>query len=84
MAQHQSASKRARASKRRAVRNKQWKARMKRAIKRVRSSSEKTSALVELKKTVKLLDQLTAKGVIHRNKAANDKSKLTRFVNKLS
>ena len=57
---------------------------MKRAIKRVRSSSEKTSALVELKKTVKLLDQLTAKGVIHRNKAANDKSKLTRFVNKLS
>jgi small subunit ribosomal protein S20 len=57
---------------------------MRRAIKRVRSSSDKTKALSELKKTVKLLDQLAAKGVIHRNKAANDKSKLTRLVNKLS
>lgn len=84
MAQHQSAIKRARASKRRAARNKQWKARMRRAVKRVRSSSDKTTGLAELRKTVKLLDQLTAKGVIHRNKAANDKSKLTRFVNKLS
>jgi len=57
---------------------------MRRAVKRVRSSSDKTTGLAELRKTVKLLDQLTAKGVIHRNKAANDKSKLTRFVNKLS
>ena len=56
---------------------------MRSAIKRVRSSKEKEKALVELRKTVKLLDQLAAKGVIHRNNAANNKSRLTMFVNKL-
>jgi len=57
---------------------------MKNAIKRVRSAKDKTSAASELRKTVKLLDQLAAKGIIHPNKAANDKSKLSRFVNTLS
>jgi small subunit ribosomal protein S20 len=56
---------------------------MRSAIKRVRTSTEKEKALVELRKTTKLLDQLAAKGVIHKNKAANNKSSLTRFVNKL-
>ena len=83
MAQHKSAEKRARSSKRRAGRNAQWKSRMRSAIKRVRSSKEKEKALVELRKTVKLLDQLAAKGVIHKNNAANNKSRLTTFVNKL-
>ena len=83
MAQHKSAEKRARASKRRAARNTQWKTRMRNAIKAVRSAAEKVTALAELKKTVKLLDQLAAKGVIHKNKAANNKSSLTKHVNKL-
>lgn len=56
---------------------------MRSAIKRVRSLKEKEKALVELRKTTKLLDQLAAKGVIHRNNAANNKSRLTLFVNKL-
>jgi small subunit ribosomal protein S20 len=84
MAQHKSAERRARVSKRRAARAQQWKTRMKNAIKKVRSSKDRATGMAELKKTVKLLDQLTAKGVIHRNKAANNKSNLTRFVNKLS
>jgi small subunit ribosomal protein S20 len=83
MAQHKSAEKRARVSKRRAERNTQWKSRMRSAVKRLRASKEKEKALTELKKTVKLLDQLAAKGIIHRNKAANNKSQLTRFVNRL-
>lgn len=56
---------------------------MRTAIKRVRSITEKDKALVELRKTAKLLDQLAAKGIIHKNKAANNKSNLTRFVNTL-
>jgi len=56
---------------------------MRNAIKAVRSAAEKVTALAELKKTVKLLDQLAAKGVIHKNKAANNKSSLTKHVNKL-
>jgi small subunit ribosomal protein S20 len=83
MAQHKSAEKRARSARRKAARNTAWKSRMKTAIKRVRSLKEKEKALVELRRTVKLLDQLAAKGVIHRNKAANNKSSLTKFVNSL-
>jgi len=83
MAQHKSAEKRARAAKRREGRNAQWKTRMRSAIKRVRSATEKEKAVVELKKTVKLLDLLSAKGIIHKNKAANNKSSLTKFVNGL-
>ena len=56
---------------------------MKTAIKRVRTSKEKDKAGVELKKVVKLLDQLASKGIIHRNNAANKKSSLTKFVTSL-
>ena len=83
MAQHKSAEKRARISKRRSTRNTVWKSKMRTAIKRVRSITEKDKALVELRKTAKLLDKLAAKGIIHKNKAANNKSSLTRFVNTL-
>jgi len=83
MAQHKSAEKRARASKRKAARNKHWITRMRTAIKKVRSAGEKDQATAELKKTVKLLDQLAAKGVIHKNNAANNKSRLTKLVNKM-
>lgn len=83
MAQHKSAEKRARASKRKSARNMQARSKMRSAIKRVRSTKDKEKALLELKKTVKLLDQLAAKGVIHKNKAANSKSRLTRLVNGL-
>jgi small subunit ribosomal protein S20 len=80
---HKSAIKRARVSRKRAERNKHWTTRLKNAIRRVRNAKEKAAGTAELKKTVKLLDQLSAKGIIHRNKAANSKSSLTRFVNKL-
>jgi small subunit ribosomal protein S20 len=83
MAQHKSAEKRARIARRRAARNRAWKSKMRSAIKTVRSTTEKKKALAELKKTVKLLDQLAAKGVIHKNMAANNKSSLTKFVSKL-
>jgi small subunit ribosomal protein S20 len=83
MAQHASAEKRARVAKRRASRNTQLKSRMRTAIKRVRAAKDKEHAMPELLKTVKLLDQLAAKGVIHKNLAANNKSKLTRLVNKM-
>lgn len=56
---------------------------MKTAVKRVRTATDKEKALVELKKTTKLLDQMAAKGIIHKNKAANNKSVLTKLVNKM-
>ncbi|HWP83320.1 MAG TPA: 30S ribosomal protein S20 [Bacteroidota bacterium] len=81
MPQHKSAVKRVRQSKRRHERNKARISRMKRLIKKVRSITEKEKAQSALKIAVKYLDQLAAKGIIHRNKAANQKSKLTRLVN---
>jgi small subunit ribosomal protein S20 len=54
---------------------------MKTMIKNVRTAKEKAKAQEALQKTVKLLDRLAAKGLIHRNKAANQKSKLTKLVN---
>lgn len=83
MAQHKSAEKRARAAVERTARNAALESRMRTAIKRVRAIREKDKAQAELQKTVKLLDQLAAKGVIHRNKAANAKSRLTLYVNGL-
>jgi small subunit ribosomal protein S20 len=83
MAQHKSAEKRARQAKHRTARNAQWTSRMRNAIKKVRGTAEKEKAAAELKKTVKLLDQLSAKGIIHKNTAANQKSRLTKFVNTL-
>ncbi|MGA9115359.1 MAG: 30S ribosomal protein S20 [Bacteroidota bacterium] len=84
MAQHTSAEKRARQARRRAVRNKQDLSRMRSAIKKVRSATDKEKARAQLTRTFKLLDRLAAKGVIHRNLAANNKSRLTRLVNKMA
>lgn len=80
MANHPSAEKRARAAKRRAARNTAAHSKMRTAIKKVRTATDKSVAATELRKTVKLLDQLAAKGVIHKNNAANQKSRLTKLV----
>lgn len=83
MPQHKSAEKRVRQGARRHTRNKASLSKMKTLVKKVRSATEKEKAAVALKQAVKFLDQLAAKGVIHRNKAANQKSKLTRIVNSM-
>lgn len=80
MAQHLSAERQARKALRNRARNRVYMSRMKTAIKRVRQSKEKEKAAAELKKVAKLLDQYAAKGIIHRNKAANQKSRLTKYV----
>ncbi len=83
MAQHKSAEKRARIAKRRADRNTRWKSRLRRAVKRVRTATDKQKAQAAFNTTVKLLDQLASKGIIHRNKAANTKSSLAKHVQTL-
>jgi small subunit ribosomal protein S20 len=80
---HKSAQKRARQTVKRTERNKKYKALLKRAVKNVVDAKDKTKGSEELKKTTKLLDRAATKGIIHKNKAANTKSKLTKKVNKL-
>ena len=79
---HKSAQKRARQTVKRTEKNKQTKVLIKGSIKRVLTSKDKDTASAEYKKTVKVLDRAAAKGVIHKNKAANTKSRLSKHVNK--
>ncbi|HTR80408.1 MAG TPA: 30S ribosomal protein S20 [Bacteroidota bacterium] len=81
MAQHKSALKRIRSSARRQKRNATQESALKTMIKKVRAEKDKTKAEAALKKAVSMLDTLAQKRVIHPNKAANQKSKLTRVVN---
>jgi small subunit ribosomal protein S20 len=81
MAQHKSAVKRIRQNERRRVRNKANLSRMKTLIKKVEASKAKDEATTAYRTAVKFLDQLASKGVIHKNKAANQKSRLTKLVN---
>jgi small subunit ribosomal protein S20 len=83
MPQHKSAVKRVRQYKRGAERNKARLSKVKTLVGNVRSSKNREEANAALKIAVKYLDQLSAKGTIHKNKASNQKAKLTKFVNKL-
>jgi len=57
---------------------------MKSSVKKVRSITDKEVIQDELKKTYSLLDKLASKKIIHKNKAANQKSKLSKYANSLS
>jgi small subunit ribosomal protein S20 len=52
-------------------------------VKDLRTDEVKASATEKLPKVVAMVDKLAKKKVIHKNKAANLKSKLTKKVNAL-
>jgi small subunit ribosomal protein S20 len=82
MPRHKSVIKRVRQNERKRVKNVIQRSRMKTAVKKLRTAPNKEAALLELKKTAALLDRLAAQKTIHKNKAANLKSKLYNLINK--
>lgn len=80
---HKSAQKRARQTKKITERNKQYKALLKSSIKKVASTKDKAQAEKEFQATTKLIDRAATKRIIHKNKAANTKSKLAKAINAL-
>lgn len=80
---HKSAQKRARQTIKRTERNKKFKALIKGSVKRVLVHKDKSEAENEMKKTMAVIDRAAVKGIIHKNKAANQKSKLAKHINKL-
>ena len=54
------------------------------AVKRLRKTTNAVQAAEMLPKVTSMLDKLSKKNIIHDNTAANYKSKLTKFVNKLN
>lgn len=83
MANHKSSLKRIRNSATKRLRNRYQAKTTRTFIKRLRASVDKKSASDLLPTVVSMLDRLAKKNVIHKNKAANNKSKLTKFVNGL-
>jgi len=83
MATHQSAIKRNRQAKRRALRNKEYRSEMRTQTKKVLAATDRQAIETDLKTTVSLLDRLVTRGVIHQNNAANQKSRLSKFFNSL-
>ncbi len=65
-------------------RNRQIKSKIKTVIKNIRNAKDKDIAKDALKTAYKILDKAAKTNVIHKNKAANQKSQLSIYANKLS
>ena len=84
MANHQSALKRIRSNEAKNERNRYQHKTTRTWIKKLRTSTSKAEAETLLKETVAKLDKLAKNNIIHKNKASNLKSSLTKHVNSLS
>jgi small subunit ribosomal protein S20 len=83
MANHKSSIKRIRSNDAKRVTNRYQSKTMRNAVKDLRNDEVKTSASEKLPKVIAMVDKLAKKNVIHKNKAANLKSKLAKRVNAL-
>lgn len=84
MANHKSALKRIRANEAKRLRNKYQHKTTRTFIKRLKLTTDKAEAQELLKTVTSMIDKLAKKNIIHKNNAANKKSKLTRLVNALA
>ncbi len=80
MANHKSALKRIRQTKVRNERNRYQGKTTRNAISKLRATTEKKDAEAMLPKVASMIDRLAKNNIIHDNKAANLKSKLTKHV----
>ena len=83
MANHKSALKRIRQTETRRLLNKYKNKTTRNAVRDLRETTDKKEATAMLPKVTAMLDKLTKTNIIHKNKASNLKSKLTRHVNAL-
>ncbi|MCE5175414.1 MAG: 30S ribosomal protein S20 [Bacteroidales bacterium] len=83
MANHKSSLKRIRQTQAKRLHNRYYAKTARNAVRELRLVTEKEAAAAMLPKVTSILDKLAKKNVIHKNKAANLKSKLAKGVNKL-
>lgn len=84
MANHKSSLKRIRQTEARRLHNRYYAKTARNAVKKLRKMTNKAEAEAELNRVSSLLDRIAGKRIISKNKAANLKSKLTKYVNKLA
>ena len=83
MANHQSALKRIRQTEVRTAHNRFFAKTMRNAVRKFRSLTDKKEAVDSLPKLYEMIDRVSKKGIIHKNKAGNIKSGITKFANSL-
>jgi small subunit ribosomal protein S20 len=83
MANHKSAIKRIRQSQARRLRNRYYGRTMRNAIRKLRAMNDKNEAQELFPKVISLIDRNVKRNLVHKNKAANLKSKLNRKINAL-
>lgn len=80
MANHKSSLKRIRQEKVRTLHNKYYAKTMRNAVRKLRATTDKEAALKLYPTVQKMLDKLDKTNIIHKNKAANLKSSLTKHI----
>lgn len=80
MANHKSALKRIRSNESKRLRNKYQHKTTRNAVRDLRVTEDKKEAEGMLTNVISMLDKLAKNNIIHKNKAANLKSKLTKHV----
>jgi len=84
MANHKSALKRIRQSEKNRLHNRYYSVTMRNAIKKLRTLDDKAKATELLTSVLSIIDKNAKRSIIHKNKAGNLKSKLTKHVNALA
>ena len=81
-----SAKKRVKITEKKTAQNKEWKLRLKDAIKNMEKAVEagdKEAAAEQLKETKKVIDKAVTRNILHKNNAARKKSRLTKMYNNM-
>ena len=83
MANHKSALKKIRSDETKRLRNKYQLKTTRTYLKRLKETEDKDEAQKLYKEVASMLDKLAKKNIIHKNNAANKKSKLAKMVNSM-
>ena len=84
MANHKSSIKRIRQIQRKRLHNKYYAKTARNAVRKLRATTDKAIAVEFLPKVSSMLDKLAKRNIIHKNKASNLKSKLSKHIAKLA
>ena len=83
MANHKSSLKRIRQEEKRRLHNRYYAKTMRNAVRKLRATTNKEEAIAMYPSVQKALDKLAKVNINHKNKAANIKSKLCKYIQKL-
>lgn len=84
MANHKSSLRRIRQDKVKTLHNKYYAKTMRNAVRKLRAMTDKDEAVKLYPEVQKMVDKLAKTNIIHKNKAANLKSSLSKHISKLA